>query len=146
MCDECLHSPCVPRCPNYQPKKVGRFWYSAPKAKGRTGASNPLNWGRERNSVLPVAVSGENIRSRCISRRILQKKVFPDPLAPYRKDTLLNLDSSTPNVLSRCSFLLGSISVVNTTCSAKEAKFSADKDFKIAFAMSITPFTTHYIK
>lgn len=23
MCDVCLHNPCVPQCPNYQPKKIG---------------------------------------------------------------------------------------------------------------------------
>ena len=71
------------------PNEVGSFSYLTSKAKCGTVEFIPLKCGNSNKWELFIAVRGDQSINRCISRRILQKKVFPEPLAPYIYDTLL---------------------------------------------------------
>ena len=112
-------------------------------AKVVIGSSIPFNCGNDNNSELFIPHKGDHSNKRWISLIILQKNVFPDPFAPYKKDTLLNWLSPHEKTLSINSFLPESISVVNSILSANEAKFSTDKYLSIVLSIFFPPFR-HY--
>ena len=104
-----------------------------------TGSLIPLNCGKDNIFELFIAVIIDHSNNLCISRIILQKKVFPEPLAPYIKETLLKLISLHANSFFTNSFFPESICVVNSTLFANEAKFSTDRYFKMILFIVFPP-------